>query len=83
MLCCKIILYIALQAWFCVSHFNLIHATCHQAAKQADAGQPCSARHYCFFASAHFAIPAVFLLLMPADPAYAADAYTQPNHHVC
>ena len=24
------------QAWMCVSHFNLIHTSCHQAAKQAD-----------------------------------------------
>ncbi|KAL0024070.1 hypothetical protein WJX79_002966 [Trebouxia sp. C0005] len=28
----------ALQAWMSVSHFNLIHSSCHQAAKQADAG---------------------------------------------
>ncbi len=27
-----------MQAWMSVSHFNLIHNSCHQAAKQADAG---------------------------------------------
>lgn len=27
-----------MQAWISVSHFNLIHSSCHQAAKQADAG---------------------------------------------
>jgi len=26
-----------MQAWMSVSHFNLIHSSCHQAAKQADA----------------------------------------------
>lgn len=25
-----------LQAWMAVSHFNLIHSSCHQAARQAD-----------------------------------------------
>ena len=27
-----------LQAWMCVSHFNLIHTSCHQAARVADSG---------------------------------------------